>query len=333
MYSEVQKTSAHPTRISIIEYLSQRNATFSEIQKHVDVMNHGRFGYHMRVLRASELIEHNLSTKKYYLTETGWVVAGLILILKGVTKRASLKELEQTFDAISDLVFIIDNDFRFIRVNKAMCDFLNMEPIELIGKRCFEVVHGTNKPWPNCPHTKTLTTRKAVTEEVHDPKWALPLLITVSPILGDNNEFVSSVHIAKDVSEQKISRRTLTCLYSISNLIKEHTSFEELLQEIVNRIPSAWQYPKITCARIMFNGQPYMTDNFRETIWKQEADIEAWEKKASVLEVYYLKETPELDEGPFLKEERNLINAIAEQIGRTLELNSAKKQLLKAKAS
>ena len=171
---------------------------------------------------------------------------------------------------------------------------------------------------------KTLITKKETTEEIYDPKLGLPLIVTVSPIVCDDNEFVSSVHIAKDISEWKISARALTCLYEISRLIKKYTIFKELLQEIIKRVSFAWQYPEITGARIMVDEQIFMTDNFREAIWKQDADIEEEGKKAGVVKVFYLLEKSELDEGPFLVEERNLINALAEQIGRIQEHNRSK---------
>ncbi len=117
-------------------------------------------------------------------------------------ERAS-EEWKKTFDAISDFMFILDTDFRFVKVNKAICDALKKEPSELIGKRCFEVLHGTDKPWPNCPYKETFVTKKATTEEVNDPNFGFPLLVTVSPIFDDKGEFLGVVHIAKDITKLK----------------------------------------------------------------------------------------------------------------------------------
>jgi PAS domain S-box-containing protein len=117
--------------------------------------------------------------------------------------RARTKEWSNTFNAISDFVSVHDKDFRIIKVNKALSDYLGVKPEELIGKHCYEVFHGEKVPWPNCPHTKTLETKKAVTEEVLDPTFGIPLLITTSPIFDENEEIVGSVHIGKDIREQK----------------------------------------------------------------------------------------------------------------------------------
>jgi len=111
--------------------------------------------------------------------------------------------------------------------------------------------------------------------------------------------------------------KELDCLYGIAR-IAERPDFtlDELYQEVVNLLPSSWQYPEITCARITINGKKFKTENCRETEWKQSSDIKVHGAKAGILEVGYLEERPELDEGPFLKEERLLIDAAAKQLGR-----------------
>ena len=125
------------------------------------------------------------------------------------TIKKTSEEWQKTFNAITDFVFIIDRDYRLVRVNKALCDALKKEPKELIGKRCFEVLHGTDKPWPNCPHTKTLATGKATTEEINDPHLGLPLLVTNSPLFNDKGELTGAVHLAKDITERKKAEESL----------------------------------------------------------------------------------------------------------------------------
>jgi signal transduction histidine kinase len=125
--------------------------------------------------------------------------------------------------------------------------------------------------------------------------------------------------------------KELSCLYNISKFIETYDqSLEKILQGIVEIIPPSWQYPEITCARIIFNEQIYQADNCKETRWKQTQDIKAYGNHVGVLEVIYLEERPETDEGPFLKEERDLINAIAERLGRIIERKRAQEDLKKA---
>lgn len=115
----------------------------------------------------------------------------------------SSEEWTRTFDSISDFVFILDPDFKLVKVNKATCDALKKEPKELIGKRCFEVMHHTKQPWPNCPCLKTFNTKTSATEEISDPNLGIPLLVTVSPISDAKGEFCGVVHIAKDIAIRK----------------------------------------------------------------------------------------------------------------------------------
>ncbi|MCJ7539335.1 MAG: LuxR C-terminal-related transcriptional regulator, partial [Desulfobacterales bacterium] len=107
-------------------------------------------------------------------------------------------------------------------------------------------------------------------------------------------------------------------------------AFGEMLQEIVDLIPPSWQYPEITCARIIIEGQEYKTKNFKETVWKQARKIVVHGKRIGILEICYIEEKPESDEGPFLKEERSLISAIAERLGRVTEYKQAEEALRKA---
>ena len=122
--------------------------------------------------------------------------------------------------------------------------------------------------------------------------------------------------------------KELNCLYGISHLFeKPNISLEEILQGTVDIIPPAWQYPEITAARIILEDQSFETTNFKETRWKQTSDIIVRGNRIGTVEVYYLAEKPESDEGPFFKEEKALIDAIAERLGRIIERKLAEKAL------
>jgi len=113
-------------------------------------------------------------------------------------------------------------------------------------------------------------------------------------------------------------------LYNISHLVeKADISLEEILQETVDLIPLSWQYPEITCARLILQDQTFTTNNFNETVWKQASDIMVHGERIGALEVIYLEERPGSDEGPFQKEERSLINAIVGRLGKIIERKQA----------
>src|SRR5512134_2667866 len=70
------------------------------------------------------------------------------------------KELEQTFDAVPDLVAMIDMDYRLIRVNRTLAERLKSTPRELVGSPCYRAICGHDKPPGNCPHSLLMTDAK-----------------------------------------------------------------------------------------------------------------------------------------------------------------------------
>lgn len=129
--------------------------------------------------------------------------------------------------------------------------------------------------------------------------------------------------------------KELNCLYGVSQLAERHLySLDDLLQELVNFLPYSWQYPEITCARILFKGKTYTSDRFKVTNWRQSSRIYMYHEAVGECGIFYLEECPPVDEGPFLKEERALLDAVAEQIGTIatrisadLELQETNRQL------
>ena len=129
-----------------------------------------------------------------------------------------------------------------------------------------------------------------------------------------NNRLIGEIEDRKQ-TEEMLQRKTydldervkeLNCLYGISSLIeKPGISIGEVFQGLVDLVPPSWQYPEIASARILLEDKEYKTENFKETNWKQSSEIVVHGKHAGVLEICYLEERPEIDEGPFLKEERN----------------------------
>ena len=135
----------------------------------------------------------------------------------------------------------------------------------------------------------------------------------------------ASLHrLTNDLTERV---KELNCLYGISKLIETTNSLEEILQGAVELICASWQYPEITSARIKLRKQQFQTTNLRETQWQQVENIIVNGKPFGKLEVCYLEERPQLDEGPFLSEERHLIHAVAEQLGKVIERKQAEDKL------
>ena len=125
--------------------------------------------------------------------------------------------------------------------------------------------------------------------------------------------------------------KELSCLYGISKLVEEDDlTLDDLIQRTVELIPPSWQYPEITCARIKLNSRSYTTNQFRRTNWVQSQKIRVNKENIGLLEVYLFESKPEKDEGPFLREERSLLNAIAERLGHIIEHKQAIEALHKS---
>jgi C4-dicarboxylate-specific signal transduction histidine kinase len=109
--------------------------------------------------------------------------------------------------------------------------------------------------------------------------------------------------------------KELECLYEILQISvdKQNHSLEEIFQEIVNVLPPAWQYPEITSAKIILDGKTYFSKQYCSPVHKQEAEIITNGIFRGEIEISYSEDAPDSDEGPFLKEERALINSISKK--------------------
>lgn len=122
--------------------------------------------------------------------------------------------------------------------------------------------------------------------------------------------------------------KELNCLYGISRLIEQPGStLEGILQGTADLLPRAWQHPESARARITLDGSRYTSQDFSEGRWRQAAEITVDGAGVGAVEVFYVQAGPECDEGPFLKEERSLINAVAVRMGSIIELKRAEKAL------
>lgn len=127
--------------------------------------------------------------------------------------------------------------------------------------------------------------------------------------------------------------KELNCLLGISQIFENtKLSIGETVQEVVNLIPRSWRCPEVTCARIILMDKEYRTPNFKETRWKQASEIKIYGESRGMVEVYYLEEESEKDEGVFLKEERRLIDGVARVLGRLSERKQAEKELRESEA-
>ncbi|MFA5180917.1 MAG: PAS domain S-box protein [Syntrophales bacterium] len=113
------------------------------------------------------------------------------------------REWEKTFDAVPDLIAILNNDFEIVRINRAMAARLGNTPQQCIGKKCHQLVHGQDEPPSFCPHARLVATGSSHAEEVCEPKLNGTFLVTTSPLRDQNGRLIGSVHVARDISDRK----------------------------------------------------------------------------------------------------------------------------------
>ena len=138
-------------------------------------------------------------------------IVGISEIAHDITERqrfqkAILMEKEQwerTFDAVPDMIAIIDNQFRIARVNRAMADRLGISTAEAVGLQCHDVVHHTAVPHGLCPHRLLLTDGHSHSVDIHEENLHGDFFLTVSPIRDPDGTVAGSVHILHDITERK----------------------------------------------------------------------------------------------------------------------------------
>jgi PAS domain S-box-containing protein len=132
-------------------------------------------------------------------------------IMRDITERKEAEEAikraaqdwRTTFDSINELIAVIDKDCRIVRVNKNFARAMKASIPEIIGKKCYELIHGTNQPHDYCPFKKATVSYKSTTAEYFEPHLGIYLEETVSPIYDEQGNIVYCVHVARDITERK----------------------------------------------------------------------------------------------------------------------------------
>ncbi|MBI5328525.1 MAG: PAS domain-containing protein [Deltaproteobacteria bacterium] len=133
--------------------------------------------------------------------EIGYLQKSFASMVKRL-KEADL-QWENTFNSITDLVTIHDMDFRIVKANTALAQRLGIATDELKGRKCWEVFHNGSGPFPTCPHAATLKTGEPATIEMEYSHMEGIFLTTTFPVLNERKEVVGTVHVAKDITQEK----------------------------------------------------------------------------------------------------------------------------------
>ncbi|MBI5568512.1 MAG: PAS domain-containing protein [Desulfomonile tiedjei] len=128
------------------------------------------------------------------------------------SNKACLKatsEWERTFDAVPDLIMILDAQHRILRANRALGDHLGTTPDRLAGTVCYQVTHCQDFPVPECPHTRLLEDGREHSTELLDETTSSIWDVRVSPLYDEEGRLVECVHVARDITERKKAELTI----------------------------------------------------------------------------------------------------------------------------
>ena len=250
--------------------------------------------------------------------------------------------LDTTLKSIGDGVIATDTDGRITFLNAAAEKSTGWKFDQAKGRdlsEIFRIVNQMTKEPVENPTTAVLREGQSI----HLANYLVliarneaekPIDSTAAPIRGDNGQIVGVVLVFRDITDRmmataEIQQRThdlserikeLKCLYRVSKLAQQPAiTIEKIARDTVELIPRAMQYVEIACARITMGESTFCSKRFTETDWKISAPIIVNRKPVGTLEVCYLEERPAGNGRSFVAEEEELIVALAEHLGRTIQ--------------
>lgn len=268
-------------------------------------------------------------------------------IIRDITERVqteqALRESRERFRVVFDSANIgqclVDLQGNLLRVNEAMCDIFGYSKEELQSMTVNDIAHPDDQDLS--PRFIERATSGEITHSEFEKRyfhkeghiiWGRVTSALVRDPDGTPKHFISHVEDITDrkKGEEALQERVkeLNCLYGISRLAgREDYSLDQILSGTVDLLPPAWLFPEIACARIILDDREFKTDNFRETPWLQNSALFVGGEQAGQVEVGYLEERDDIDEGPFMKEERLLLNSVSERLGKITSRKRADEQL------
>jgi len=158
---------------------------------------------------------------------------------------------------------------------------------------------------------------------------------TIRDILCVGNDLTRHRKAEQELERQRfiLSERLkeLNCLYGISRIVeRQDISFEEKLQEIANLIPSAFEFTERACARMRLYDKNFSTTPCVPTPWQLESPVIVQGRHVGSVEVFYREQCPDRDEGPFQKEERELLSVVGEMLGRFITRRQTQDALIES---
>jgi diguanylate cyclase (GGDEF)-like protein/PAS domain S-box-containing protein len=256
-----------------------------------------------------------------------------ILILEDVAEDAELIERELQKGGITFTTKRVDTRESFQREVKNFAPAFILADYKLPG---FDGISALEIAREECPDTPFIFVSGWIGEEMaieamkkgasdYVYKYRLSKLVpSVKRALNEKIE-KAALRIAEQAREKALHDlaervKELNFLYTVTRIfVRFDLSPQEIIQKVTDLIPSAFQYPEKTCARLIVEEKEFRTDNFSKSPWRLSSDILVSGKKAGIMEVYFLDEIAKSMEEQFLSERQNLIKDLGIQLGIIIE--------------
>ena len=202
---------------------------------------------------------HSLTQRKVSLLESLGTQIGLALenakLFSDVVKTKS--EWETTFNAVTDLITIRDKDYRIIRANKAAFKRYGLKPEEMIGKRCFEMLHQSNQPCERCYVDQTLVTKKPVSGERESNYLNGIFRYYTFPIFDEEGEVVAVVDLAREVTEEKRFEIQKEAINNINKILASNLDVRGVLKAVHSELKKVFDSDRMTITLLDEGGEGF----------------------------------------------------------------------------
>lgn len=172
---------------------------------------------------------------------------------------------------------------------------------------------------PDAVLIRDLFNQEFLNEEKIDPELLVRIAHYLIKRKNKEKQEIESGYKKHD-DELNCMIRELNCVNTISEIMDNgEFPVDDMMHVVVRTVPAGMSYSDVTCARITINGKIYQTDDFKMTRWCRSDDIEVDGRVVGTIDICYLDQRPDLEDGPFLNSERSLVHMISEKIGRYLD--------------
>lgn len=234
--------------------------------------------------------------------------------------------LRTLFRVVPDACWAADPQGRMTRVNQALCSLCGFSREDLLGRSWTEIFSEPGSMNGVEFNARVATDGLARVETVLKTREGqeIPVLLSVGP-WGDSEH--GNVGVCRDLRPARAQEcalrernKELECLYGLAKLIETPgLKLSDMLERAVNLLLPAWRFPDLAGARLQFGEKTYQTSSFRETTHRLWSELRVHGESVGTVEVAYLHQPPVGNGSPFLEEERALLDAVAERLGRVIE--------------